>query len=621
MRRHRTTWIAACLACLLSGCSDRRATGAPAPQPEALRGEAPSAPASIPAAPPPPAPADPAAESAPAAEAPTGKLGPMVAPAHVVATALSPSQIAVSWQREPGSAAPAGYDVIRDERLAGSPGELRFTDDHLRPWSRHCYAVQAYGADGRRTARSPVACAQTLDDTPPTTPGELKAEAQVPNAVALTWLPSTDDDQVDRYEVARGDQVIATAKRTAFIEQKLAPTKEYCYTVRALDRAGNRSAATDPTCVVVPDTTPPTVPAEVSATADGEHAITVAWKASTDDVGVARYELAADGEAPRAFGAGTQTIARHEGLAVATRHCYGVRACDAAGNCSAPSPPICATTPDLTPPSAPPAPAAVAGSDTEVEVRWGAATDNVGVTGYEVLRGDQVVARTETDTAVREAGLKPARHYCYTVRAHDLAGNISVASARACATTPDLTPPTPPGRPAAVPVTSTQVFVGWDASTDDVGVAAYEVYRGASLVAKVTTTRAREYRLQPSHEYCYTVRALDAAGNRSSPAGPFCTVTITPAELSAPSDLRVRRVSLTNVLLQWEPSEAPGVLYRVYAQGDGSAGLTAANTFTPSGRLGAKPSCFRVSAVDAAGRESPKSNEVCATSAEGVTAR
>jgi chitinase len=133
----------------------------------------------------------------------------------------------------------------------------------------------------------------------------------------------------------------------------------------------------------------------------------------------------------------------------------------------------------------------------------------------------------------------------------------------------------------------------------------------------VKVTRAREHGLEPAHEYCYTVRAFDAAGNRSTPAGPFCAVTITPAELSAPSDLRVRRVSPTNILLQWVPSESKGVLYRVYA-GDRAVGLTSANTFTPSGRLGAEPNCFRVSAVDASDRESPKSNEVCAASGEGA---
>lgn len=539
-------------------------------------------------------------------------------PRGAVAKALSSSQIALSWQGAPDSAAPAGYEIFRDERLVAKASEPRFTDDHLRPWSRHCYAVQSYDAHGQRSARSAPTCAQTLDDTPPTEPGGLKAEARPVNSVTLTWLPSKDDDEVDTYEVTRGDKVIATGKTIGLVEPGLAPTKEYCYSVRALDRARNRSTAAGPACVVVPDTTAPTIPGKLAATADGEHAITVSWSASTDDAGVARYEIAADGGAPRPLSSAAQTTTREGGLAVATRHCYGVRACDASGNCSAWSPPVCATTPDLTPPSPPPSPSAVAGSDTEIEVRWGASTDNLGVTGYEVLRGDAVVARTETGTTARDAGLQPAKQYCYAVRAHDLAGNTSILSTKACATTPDLKAPTPPGRPAAVPVSSTQIFVAWDASTDDVGIAGYEVFRDASLVAKVTATRAREYRLEPAHQYCYTVRAFDAAGNRSTTAGPFCTVTTTPAELSAPSDLRVRRVSRTNILLQWEPSETKDVVYRVYAQGDRLVGLTAGNTFTPSGSVGAEPNCYRVAALDTKDRESPRSNEVCAKPTEGA---
>jgi chitodextrinase len=559
---------------------------------------------------------------APAAADTTARRPPPLAPTHVVATTQSSSQIALSWELAAGAEAPAGFEVFREERLVATANELRFTDDHLRPWSRYCYSVRAYDANGRRSARTSPSCAQTRDDTPPTAPSGLKAEARSANAVTLTWLASTDDDQVEKYEVSRGEKLIATVSKPGFIEERLSPTKEYCYSVRALDRAKNRSIAAGPSCVVVPDTTPPTVPADVSATGEGEHAIAIAWRASTDDVGVARYEVATVAEAPRSVGSGPQMTARDDGLAVGSRHCYGVRACDAAGNCSSWSPQACATTPDLTPPTQPTSPAAAAASDTEIEVRWAAATDNVGVTGYEVLRGNEVVARTEAATTAREEGLHPAQHYCYTVRALDAAGNRSILSSKACATTPDLTPPTQPGRPAVTPVSGTQVFIAWDAATDDVGVAGYEVYRGEALIAKVTATRAREHRLQPAREYCYTVRAFDAAGNRSSPAGPFCTVTAKPSELSAPSDLRVRRISVMNVLLQWEPSEEKDVLYRVYAQGNRDVGLTSGNTFTPSGRLGAEPNCFRVAAVDTTGRESSKSNEACATGADGpVTTR
>lgn len=663
----RTTWIAACLTCLLTGCADRGAPGAPPDarprEPVREPATAASAPAATKPLPPPTsrsprttsapsaqpatassapalaapiplptsrppgttsAPSVPAAQPATAAAAPTPAAGvtgsrpaPPLAPRAVVAASLSSSQIALSWQGTADSAAPAGYEVFRDDRLVGNVNELRFTDGHLRPWSRHCYAVQSYDASGQRSARSVAACAQTKDDTPPTEPRGVKAAVRGVDSVALTWLPSTDDDEVDAYQISRGDKVIAILKTIGLVEPGLAPAKEYCYSVRALDRAGNASPPAGPVCLVVPDITAPTVPTEVAAAADGEHAIAVGWNASTDDVGVARYEVATDGEARRTIGSAPQTTVREGGLAIGTRHCYVVRACDAAGNCSAWTQPACATTPDLTPPTPPLSLSAVAESDTAIEVRWGPSTDNVGVTGYEVLRGVEVLARVETGTRMRDSGLRPARQYCYTVRARDLAGNTS-KPAKACATTPDLKPPTAPARPAAVPVSSTQVFVAWDPSTDDVGVAGYEVFRDGSLVAKVTATRAREHRLEPSHRYCYTVRAFDAAGNRSSAAGPFCTVTSTPAELSAPSDLRVRRISRTNILLQWEPSDAKGVVYRVYAQGDRLAGLTSGNTFTPSGTFGAEPSCYRVAALDTNDRESPKSNEVCATPTEGT---
>lgn len=646
MSRRHTPWIVACLACLVAGCADRNAPGAPAAATPRASPREPVAvaptPAPAPPAPPAPSPATttraapattsalpspsptapatrPSAAGAPASatEAPRGKPAPPLVPRAVVATATSSSQIALSWEQPPGPTAPAGYEVFRDGRPAGKGSEPRFTDDHLRPWSKHCYAVQAFDASGQRSARSPETCARTRDETPPTEPRGLKAEVRGVDAVALSWLASTDDDEVDAYQVLRGAKLLSTGKATAFMEPGLAPAREYCYAVRAIDRARNGSAPAGPVCVVIPDVTAPTVPSKVVAAADGEHAITVGWTASTDDVGVARYEVVTDDAARSSVAAPAQPGAREGGLAVATHRCYVVRACDAAGNCSAWAPPACATTPDLTPPTPPASPAAVAASDTAIELRWEASTDNLRVAGYEVLRGDAVVARTETGTTAREAGLQPARQYCYTVRARDPAGNAST-SAKACATTPDVKPPTAPGRPAAVPVSSTQVFVAWDPSTDDVGVAGYEVYRGAALVAKVTATRAREHRLEASHEYCYTVRAVDAAGNRSSSAGPFCTVTASPAGLSAPSDLRVRRLSRTNILLQWEPSESKGVVYRVYAQGDRLAGLTAGNTFTPSGTFGAEPNCFRVAALDTNDRESPRSNEVCAAPAEGA---
>jgi len=243
------------------------------------------------------------------------------------------------------------------------------------------------------------------------------------------------------------------------------------------------------------------------------------------------------------------------------------------------------------------------------------------VTGYEVKRGDVLVAAGQPGISFTDGGLRPGTNHCYAVLAIDAAGNRSPA-ARSCATTLDLTPPTRPGRPAAVSVSSSQVFVGWDPSTDDVGVLGYEVLRDGAVVATVPVSRAREHKLLANQEVCYTVRAFDAAGNRSGAAGPACARTADPSQLTSPSDLRVVRVSTTDLLLQWEPSEQEGVLYRIYENGTKSVGLTRGNTFNPSGRMGARADCYRVAAVDDQMRESPRSNEVCAPRAPGpVTQR
>ncbi len=441
----------------------------------------------------------------------------------------------------------------------------------------------------------------------------MTATARPGNVAELSWSPSTDDVGVTSYEVASADAPATTVKGTALRAEKLAPGREHCWTVKALDLAGNRSAASDPACAAIPDTTPPTVPTRVVATAAGERLVDLQWEASRDDVAVVRYEVQRAG-APVL--AAADTSARDWGLAPAQRYCYAVRACDAAGNCSAPAPEACATTPDLTPPTRPATLDANPRGDKSIELAWASATDEVGVTGYELRRGEKVVASGQAGLAFTDGGLRPGTPYCYTVLAVDAAGNRS-PSTRACATTLDLEAPSTPGRPAAVSVSSSQLFLGWDPSTDDVGVAGYEVLRDGAVVARVTVTRARETRLPANRKFCYSVRAFDAAGNRSEPAGPACATTANPSQLASPSDLRVVRVSTTDVLLQWEPSEQAGVLYRIYANGTKSVGLTRGNTFNPSGRIGAQADCYRVAALDDEGRESPRSNEVCALLAPG----
>jgi hypothetical protein len=99
---------------------------------------------------------------------------------------------------------------------------------------------------------------------------------------------------------------------------------------------------------------------------------------------------------------------------------------------------------DTTAPSIPSDVTAAAANATQVTLTWTAATDNVGVAGYHVWRGDTVIATT-TSTDFTISGLSPNTADSYTVSAFDAAGNESAHSPLASVTTPaDTTPPAPP---------------------------------------------------------------------------------------------------------------------------------------------------------------------------------
>ncbi|HWH00908.1 MAG TPA: DUF2334 domain-containing protein, partial [Pilimelia sp.] len=173
-----------------------------------------------------------------------------------------------------------------------------------------------------------------------------------------------------------------------------------------------------------------------------------------------------------------------------------------------------------------------------IRLDWAAATDDVGVTAYQVFRGaDDTPLATLTGappaTGTTLTGLSPATTYALTVRARDAAGNLSPPSAAVEVTTaqapppPDTTAPSTPGSPVTTALSATSATLSWPASTDAVGVVEYRVAGGP---APVTTTEpgATLTGLSPETAYTITVTAHDAAGNASaaSPALLFTTPAV-----------------------------------------------------------------------------------------------
>jgi len=172
-------------------------------------------------------------------------------------------------------------------------------------------------------------------------------------------------------------------------------------------------------------------------------------------------------------------------------------------------------------------------TQTGCSLSWTAATDNVGVTGYDVYQGT-TLKTTVTSTSASITGLTAGTAYSFSVKAKDAAGNLSASSTSVNVTTTaaaDTTAPTTPTGLAASNITQTGCTLSWTASSDNIGVTGYDVYQGTTLKTSVTSTSASITGLTAATLYSFSVKAKDAAGNvsASSTAINVTTASATPS--------------------------------------------------------------------------------------------
>ncbi|WP_327314984.1 PQQ-dependent sugar dehydrogenase [Streptomyces sp. NBC_01235] len=189
------------------------------------------------------------------------------------------------------------------------------------------------------------------------------------------------------------------------------------------------------------DTQAPSRPGPPSCSAIGEDGLTLSWGASTDDVGVAAYDLYEHGN-KLGEAAGDATSKALTGLSPNTAYNLTVIARDAAGNTSQASPVVdCTTRPssDTTPPGRPGTLTSSNVTATGADLSWGASTDDKAVVGYDV-RSETTVYKSVTGTSTTLTGLACNSPYTLNVVARDAAGNVSPQSntvtftTKACAT-------------------------------------------------------------------------------------------------------------------------------------------------------------------------------------------
>ena len=100
---------------------------------------------------------------------------------------------------------------------------------------------------------------------------------------------------------------------------------------------------------------------------------------------------------------------------------------------------------------------------------------------------------------------------------------------------PDTTPPSVPVNLAATSTSPAQINISWNASTDNVAVSGYKVFRGGSQIATTTLVSYSDSGLTPSTTYTYTISAFDAAGNVSAQSVPVQATTRAAVDTQAPT--------------------------------------------------------------------------------------
>ena len=209
-------------------------------------------------------------------------------------------------------------------------------------------------------------------------------------------------------------------------------------------------------------------------------------------------------------------------------------------------------------------------SDTVI-LSWEASTDNIGVAGYRVYRDKQLVQEVQGEQFT-DTGLTEDTEYTYEVRAFDAAGNQSEASNEVFARTSvsvDDEAPTIPLNLKVENVTTDTVSLSWGASTDNIGVAGYRVYRDKQLVQEVQGEQFTDTGLTEDTEYTYEVRAFDAAGNQSEASNRINVRTkeiVDHKPPTTPMNVRATVVTENKVTLLWEASsDESGIRsYQVY---------------------------------------------------------
>jgi len=367
------------------------------------------------------------------------------------------------------------------------------------------------------------------DTEAPTTPADLSATANSASQVTLGWTASSDDTAVTGYRIYRGGTQIGTSSTTSYVDTTVSANTSYTYTVRAYDAASNTSNLSNEATVITPA-------GSTSSTTIFSPTSTPALANLSDGTGMEfglkfRSDVAGQVTGVR-FYKGSNNTGTHTGslwsasgtqLATVTFSDESASGWQQANFAS---------------------PVTIS-ADTTYVISYFSPGGNFSATWNQFA-----------STGVSNAPLHALSHSSSGGNGIFGYGSSSVFPTQSNnggnywvdvvftpgAGSSDSEAPSTPTNVSATANSATQVSLSWTASSDNVGVTGYRIYRGGTQIGTSTGASYVDTSTAASTSYTYTVRAIDAAQNLSAvssgasvttPAGGNNTTVFAPSDTPA----------------------------------------------------------------------------------------
>ncbi len=481
---------------------------------------------------------------------------PPPAPSNLAATAVSSSQINLSWTET--STDVTGFKI---ERKTGSgtyaqigtalANATSYNDTGLTANTSYTYRMIATNASGDSPFSREVT-ATTLPITAPSAPSNLTATVVSSTQINLSWTETSTDVTGFKIERKTGSGTYAQigtalANATSYNDTGLTANTSYTYRVRATNTGGDSNYSNEASATTSDN--PPQAPTNLAATAISSSAINLTWTDNSNNETGFKVERSTDGInfTQIAVPAANVTTYTDNGLTANTPYTYRVRARNTSGDSDYSNKVTTTTLPIIAPSNL----TATLASSTQINLSW--TETSTDVTGFKIERktGSGTYAQIGTAlanaTSYNDTNLTANTSYTYRVKATN-AGGDSNYSNEASATTPSL-----PIAPSGLTIEAGELYpltikLAWkDNSSDETGFKVEHSTDGTNFTLIATTfanaTAYSDVGVTYNTANYYRVRATNANGDSA-----YSNTVVAPA---VPSNFIATAKSPTEIDLSW----------------------------------------------------------------------